>query len=233
MFVGVVVAVVLLSQWRWTAVKPRQAAEATPTAASGLALSFSAVANGPVVDAHAARLIALSVPVGESPSPAVKPGEPYVAMWTGLLSSGPRKIKESYRFSAEGTGHLTVTVNDKVVLDVTGDLSKSPSDLITIRKAKNRITAVYTPPATGAAAVRLMWARDDHADYFNPVPPTVFTHDATDASLVQHGKVRLGRELLTTMRCIACHQNLTGGVPELKQDAPNLTGVQRRVTPRS
>ena len=232
-FVSAVVSIVLIAQWSWTG-SPGRATAAEPAGggavlAPGLTLAFAPAPDGPAVDAHAARLVALDVPDGQSPSPMLKPG-PFVATWTGLLAT-PRKIKEDYRFAAAGTGHLRVTVNDKVVLDADGDLSAHPSDLVTLRKSRNRVTVTYRPPTTGPVGVRLLWARDDHPDYFNPVPPTVFTHDAAEAAYVQHGAVRMGRDLLATMRCVACHQNVTGTVPELKQDAPDLVGVGRRRRP--
>ena len=228
-----VVAIVLLAQWSWPrGVHHASAAEgdATPSVAPGLTLAFAADPSGPTVDERPARLVALSTVAGQLPSPMLRPG-PFVATWTGLMSSGPRKIKENYRFTAEGTGHLRVTINGKLVLDAVGDLSTHPSDLIELHKSRNKLTVAYQPPPTGPAVCRLLWARDDHPTYFNPVPPTVFTHDVADADYVQHGRVRLGRQLLTTMRCAACHQGVTGTVPELKQDAPNLADVGRRLKP--
>ena len=229
LFLSAVAAVVLLAQLPWTGTaRHAAAADATPsTAAPGLTLSFAA--DGPPADVREARLVALAVPPGGSPSPFLKPGA-FTATWTGLIAT-PRKIKEEYRFTAEGTGQLRVTLNDQPVLDLTGDLSAHPSDLVTLHKARNRLTVTYRPPADGPASVRLLWARDDHPDAFDPVPPTVFTHDATDAAFVRHGRLRLGRDLLASMRCIACHQGVAGTVPELHQDAPNLTDVQRRLRP--
>ncbi len=225
-FVALVATLVALSAVPWTG--DARAADATPPSPAGLALTF-ALPDGPAVDARTSCLVALAVPAGGTPSPMVPPG-PYVATWTGLLSS-PRHIKEGYRFSAEGAGQLKVTINDQVVLDATGDLAGHPSELVTIRKSKNKVTVTYRPPPTGDASVRLLWARDDHPDYFDPVPPIVFTHDVADDVLVQHGKVRLGRQLLTSMRCIACHQGISGSVPELKQDAPDLTSANARLRP--
>jgi cytochrome c2 len=229
-FVAIVVVVVLLAQLPWADwTHTAHADAATPAGvATGLTLTFAG--DGPVVDARDARLVALSVPVGGTPSPMLAPG-PFVATWTGLLAS-PRHIKEEYRFTAEGTGQLRVTINDQPVLDLTGDLSAHPSELVTLHKGKNRLTVTYRPPPTGDARLRLLWARDDHPDYFDPVPPGVFTHDVTDEVLVQHGRVRLGRELLTSMRCAACHQGVAGTVPELSQDAPDLTDVRSRLRPQ-
>jgi mono/diheme cytochrome c family protein len=225
-FVGLVVAFVAIAQMPWTG--GASAADATPASPAGLTLTFAAAA-GPAVDARVARLVALSVATGATPTPMLPPG-PFVATWTGFVAS-PRHIKEWYRFTAEGTGQLKVTVNDQLVLDVTGDLSAKPSELVLLHKSRNKLIVTYRPPASGAASLRLMWARDDHPDYFDPVPPTAFTHDPTDDALVQHGKVRLGRQLLTSMRCIACHQGISGTVPELKQDAPDLTGANARLRP--
>ena len=228
-FACLVAAAVLAAQLPWSRHARAAAAGNASPAVTGLTLTFAA-ADGPPLDARAARLVALSVPNGASPSPMLPPG-PFVATWTGLLAS-PRHIKEGYRFTAEGAGQLRVTINDQPVLDLTGDLSTHPSPIVTLHKGRNRLTVTYRPPPTGDAAVRLLWARDDHPDSFDPVPPTVFTHDAADPALVQHGRVRLGRELLTSMRCIACHQGVTGTVPELKQDAPDLTNVAARLRPQ-
>ena len=195
----------------------------------GLTLTFEA-ANGET-DARSARLVALLVPAGSPASPFLPIGT-FKATWTGIVTT---RIKDTYRFAAEGRGDLSVTINEKPVLDLhsgaTGDLTGKPTDPIVIKKGKNRIVVTYKSPEHGNAMIRLVYAPEGKP--MEPMPPTIFSHDAVDDILAAHSKIRVGREIFATMRCINCHQGVSGpspqSMPELKQDAPNLTDISKRL----
>ncbi len=225
-FVAGIVAIVIAAQL------PRlmrsRGADAPAVAAGGLVpgltLTFTS-ADGKTVDARDARLVSLMVPAGTPPS-AMLPAGRFTATWTGMLTS---KIRDEYKFGALGRGDLVVTLNQTKVLELHGDFAAQPSPAaFTIHKGKTRLVVTYTAPADGDAWVRLLWAAPDKI--LDPVPPNVFLHDTADDVLARHAEVRVGRDILVTMRCSACHQGIAGSVAELKQDAPNLTGIGDRLT---
>ena len=221
----------MLLPWRWSSHSARaQADNPAPAAANkldtGLTLSFQNSA-GETLDARPARLIALSVPAGQSASPLM-PAGPFQATWTGVLAN---KIKDTIRFAAEGRGDLTVTLNNKPVLELHGDLANHPTDPIVIRKGKNKLQVVYHAPADGDALVRLLWAPSG-----KPLEPVTLTtkqiqlvHDPADPLLVAHRPAREGLELVASLRCAACHQGFSSSMPEIRQDAPNLIDLKDRL----
>jgi mono/diheme cytochrome c family protein len=193
-----------------------------PKLVPGLTLSFQN-AKGETVDARDARLVALMVPAGTPASPMLDVG-PWQATWTGVVNT---KIKDTYRFAAEGRGDLSVTLNDKPLMELHGDLANHPTDPVQLKKGKNRIVVIYHSPADGDAKIRLLWAASDKP--MEPISPIFFTHDAGDDRLVKQASLRTGRELVASMRCAACHRGIDGNMPELKQDAPDLTDLKSRV----
>jgi cytochrome c551/c552 len=206
----------------------RSSAAAGPAVAPGglvpgLTLTFTS-ADGKTVDARDARLVSLMVPAGTPPSAMLAPGR-FTATWTGMVRS---KIHDDYTFGALGRGDLVVTLNDVKVLELHGDFANHPSPAFSIHKGKTRLVVTYTAPAEGDAWVRLLWAPPDKI--LDPVPPDYFLHDTAEDVLAKHQAMRVGRDILVTMRCSACHQGITGSVAELKQDAPNLTGIGDRLT---
>ncbi len=205
--------------WSNAADAPATAVVATKLS-PGLTLTFGS--NG-AVDARDARLVALLVPAGTPASPFLPVG-PFKATWTGVITT---RIKDTYRFAAEGRGTLSFTLNDKPVLNLTGDFTNQPSLAIVLKKGKNRLVVTYQSAADGDANVRLLWATEGKP--FEPIPPTSFSHDATNDVLARHTELRAGRELVATMRCMNCHQGTTGSMPESKQDAPNLTDIKSRL----
>ncbi len=227
-FIALILMFVTIAQQPWRWIRVARADDAPQAAAAklepGLQLAFED-AKGAVVDARQSRLIALRVPAGTSPVPLLSAGK-FTAVWTGIINT---KIKDTYRFAAEGRGDLTVTLNDKPLLELHGDLAGHPSEAILIRKGKNRVVVRYESPVDGDAVVRLMWAASGRP--MEPMSPAVFTHDAGDAALVAHESIRHGRELVATMRCIACHTGISGNMPELAEDAPNLAGIKDRLNP--
>ncbi len=177
-------------------------------------------ASGGSTDLRTARLAALYVPDQESASPFIAPG-PFTATWEGYIT---KDIWEKTTFSAEGSGALTVTLNDKAVLTCPGPDLAGPTGTIRVDKGRTRLRITYTAPATGVARARLFWETRDIPR--EPVPPTVFVHNVADkpfkAALKQHhGLAQLG-----ALRCTKCHQSdasaAAGGLPELATDAPDL-----------
>ncbi|HSV15824.1 MAG TPA: hypothetical protein VLI90_16295, partial [Tepidisphaeraceae bacterium] len=50
-----------------------------------------------------------------------------------------------------------------------------------------------------------------------------------------HASIGAGRELVASLRCVNCHKSdaaVTGGMPELRQDAPNLSVAAERLRPQ-
>ena len=193
---------------------------------TGLTLAFQD-ATGQTLDARDARLIALSVPAGQSASPLLPAGV-FQAVWSGVLTN---RIKDTCRFAAEGRGDLTVTLNDKTVLELHGGLTNHPAEPVVVRKGKNKLVVTYKSPADGDAMVRLLWAPSGKP--FEPVTMTTkqmqLVHDSADQVLVAHQALRAGVDLVASSRCAACHQGVTGSMPELQQDAPNLDNLKSRL----
>ena len=169
----------------------------------------------PVVDARAARLIALALPEG-----SVLPR----ATFEGFINL---KIRGDYTFIAHGSGACEVILNGQRILNVAGDdLSTERSAKVRLKKGANAITVRYEAPAKGPAALRLYWAeRDNPAE---PIPPTVLTHDVDDAEFQRHLTLRAGRELVAQLHCAKCHL-LDSGMPEAAADAPSLDNVGARL----
>ena len=180
-------------------------------------------------DVRAVRLAALRVEKNSAPSPFLAPGE-FKATWEGAIV---QRIKGDYSFLAVGRGTLKVTINDEVALDHSAsadDFAGKPGPVVKLKKGRNAIKVEYASPKDGDASVRLLWS----AREFIPetVPPAVFTHDASDKSLRERLRVRQGRELFGGLRCIRCHDPgaLTAdAMPELSQDAPDLTNAGARL----
>jgi cytochrome c551/c552 len=233
-FVFLVIAFIALMQlpWQWSGQASLALAD-QPAVAPGALMPGLVLClqdrTGKTLDAHDARLIALFVPAGQTVSPLM-PAGPFSATWTGLLTN---RIKDTCTFAAEGRGDLTVTLNDKPVLQLHGDFANHPADPAVIKKGKNKLVVVYHAPADGDATVRLFWAASG-----KPLEPVCATtkqmqlvHDSADPLIAAHQSVRQGRELLASMRCMACHQGITSSMPESQQDAPNLLDLKNRLNP--
>lgn len=203
---------------------------AETAAQQGLALTFESLAKnkepGTPPDTRPARLLALYVPQGAAPSPFT-PAGPFRATWEGDLNL---KLRERWGFRAEGRGKLTVTIDDKPVLQAEGDdLSKIAGEPVRLKKGANRLKAVYESPAQGDAEVRVFWFQTDLPP--EPIPPTVFSYDPA-----AHGTpVREGRFLLAEFRCTKCHAapgqvaSAPTAMPELAMDAPSLADAGARL----
>lgn len=182
----------------------------------GLTLSFASAGK---VDAREARLVGLHVPAGQAPTPFLPAGQ-FTAIWSGTIAS---PLRAQCAFSAQLTGEVKVTINGQAVLSSNAGAAEAKGETVQLKKGANELRVEYHSPATGDAMLRLYWSGKDFLP--EPVPPTVFMHDASD-ELTAATTLREGRLLFAQRRCIACHDGgdllpaRGEGMPELAQDAP-------------
>ena len=207
--------------------KPQKGPRLAPGQELGLALTFS---RGDLKDTRHARVVALDVPAGTPPS-AFLPAGPFRATWAGDLAI---PFRSDAVFSAAGRGTIKVEVNGKVALEGSGDdLAKLAGKETRLRKGANKLVVTYDSPPSGDAVIRLSWATEDFPR--EPIPPVALSHDAKDEPLAEGVRLREGRELVATLRCLKCHAPASpvakdgGGMPELATDAPNLGDAGARL----
>jgi mono/diheme cytochrome c family protein len=177
----------------------------------GVKLAFES-ADSAARDARHARLIALYVPQGEPPTPFL-PAGPFVATWSGDLNVD---LRDRFIFTFEGTGELELTINGQSIL--TAGERESPR--VRLSTGPNPFTARYRSPPRGPAQVRLLWQGSEFPR--EPIPPTVLTHDAADVEVRTGERLRRGRDLLATGRCLRCHTPPGPVAQDLVRDAPAL-----------
>lgn len=188
---------------------------------SGALVTFE---SGGAKDARHARLVALYVPEGQPPSPFLPPG-PFTATWEGTLAVD---IGTDCVFTAEGRGSVRLSINGADVLEARGpDLAAAEGKGAFLKKGKNRLSVRYASPEKGDAAFRLFWASTDFAR--EPVPPVALGHDPAAPALVQGRRLREGREIVASRRCLRCHEDPAKGMPELEMDAPSLLDAGARL----
>lgn len=215
---------------------PSAAPDPAAPLARGLILTLTSETQTPgsaayAKDVQSSRLLALHIPKGQRGSPFL-PEPAYHARWDGAINVG---LRGRYTFSVEGRGQFTLTINGTKVLESKdGDLGKTPAaEKIRLNKGENIIVAEYQWSTREGADVRVFWQSDEFPR--EPIPPMVFTHDPKHQFLVEGSRLREGRELFATLRCVKCH--LTGDLdkavdqrmPELSADAPRLTDVASRL----
>jgi mono/diheme cytochrome c family protein len=205
----------------------RPAAPPLPEAKDQIVLGLTLhLEGGGVQDARDARLAALYVPEGSSPSSFVPPG-PFKAVWEGFISVD---LATDCEFSAAGNGSLDVRVAEKPALGAKGDdFSGAAGKSVRLRKGRNKLQVTYESPAKGDAFVRLYWSSTDFPR--EPLPPLALSHNAAAQPLRAQRRLREGRELLANRRCLKCHTGEQKGMPELDQDAPSLAEAGARLHP--
>jgi mono/diheme cytochrome c family protein len=198
--------------------------EAKDQLVPGLALQVEA---GGLQDVRSVRLAALYVPEGTPASPFVAPG-PFKATWEGFISVD---LATDTIFSAAGNGSVTVTAADKPALTAKGDdLSTVEGPSVRLRKGRNKLVVKYESPAKGDAFLRLSWMSSDFPR--EPLPPLALSHNVNAAPVRSQRRVREGREIVATRRCLKCHTtDAKAGMPELAMDAPSLAEAGARLNP--
>jgi len=180
-------------------------------------------------DTRVSRLLAIDVPAGACPSLFAPPGR-FRATFEGDLVL---RLRDFYGFFAQGRGKLSLKINDRPVLDISGEFPNAAGQPVRLNKGKNHLVAVYESPETGEAEFRLFWV--PRGQLPEPVPSVMFSHNAADNALVEGQRLREGRFLLAQFRCTKCHdadvQETRGmqAMPELGQDAPSLSDIGSRL----
>jgi mono/diheme cytochrome c family protein len=157
---------------------------------------------------------------GKPVTPFLPAGQ-FTAVFEGNINGD---LRSEYFFKAEELGGtLKLEVNNAVVLDTStsGTLSKKAQ----INKGANAVRATFTPPAKGAAFVRVGWT--EKGTNANPIPNTWITH-ASAPELQKAETAYLGRELFLEYRCVRCHTETTSLPPESSMDAPTFDGIGAR-----
>ena len=180
-------------------------------------------------DVRRSRLAALYVAHGDPVSP-LQPAGPFQVRWRGFLKMD---LSEEVRFRVEGRGTVRLRVEEHTVsFEQEQDMLKpAPSGPVSLRGGLNRIEIDYESPGTGDAVLRLKWSSPYRVE--EPLPPSVFVHDAQDQALQEGESVRRGRQLFAGGHCNRCHFPWEhfgdSAMPELDFAAPSLDGVGSRL----
>ncbi len=141
------------------------------------------------------------------------------------------KLRGKYTITASGRGKLKIKVNDAIVLESEGeDFSKTKGKVASLNK-RNTILVEYESPKKGDAWMRIYWESEKFRR--EPIPNEVLKHDRNATPVRLGRRLREGRELWVTMRCLKCHQAeewpKTTSMPELDMDAPSLADIGGRL----
>jgi cytochrome c2 len=141
-------------------------------------------------------------------------------------------LNDTMVFETEGRGSATLKVEGQVVLDAAApELKDARSRPVALRSGLNRFELDYASPREGNAQLRLAWSSKRVGK--EPLPPTVFVHDAGSPGLAVSSLVREGRTLFAQHRCARCHKPdaawKTTAMPELAADAPSFDGIGSRL----
>ena len=124
----------------------------------------------PYPDARLARNIAIYIPQNTPPSDFTPPG-PFRATFKGDLNL---RLRSYLRFSAEGHGKLTLSLNGAVVLEASGDdLSKTTSNEVRAQQRQKHARGRIRKPPAGDASLRLFWSSKTFLP--EPLPPNLLT----------------------------------------------------------
>lgn len=203
---------------------------AKPSPEPGLELTIEA--NGDGRDTRISRLLALRVPRSTPPASGLEPG-PFRATWRGFLDV---EFFDDYTFSAQGNGSLRLEVDGVTVFEARGeDLAETEPRTVELEGGRLEIVARYESPPDGDARLRVLWSSYDFPP--EPISPALFRHASGSPALEAATRVRRGREIVATRRCLACHAapeptpDPARGMPELRADAPRLDRVGNLLRP--
>ncbi|MFO1511788.1 MAG: hypothetical protein U1F83_02575 [Verrucomicrobiota bacterium] len=204
---------------------PVKVAQASP----GLIQTFTSATKPGQPDTRRSRLAALFVPAGSAPTPFLDAG-PFRCRWEGFLKL---ELNDEITFETEGWGSAaTLKLNGEAVLEAReGKLRGVRSKPVALRSGLNRFELEYQSPPEGAAEFRLAWSSKRVPS--EPIPATVFVHDADNARLRERQLARDGRRIFAEHQCAKCHQPPspwpTTAMPELAADAPAFDGIGSRL----
>ncbi|WP_414662100.1 DUF6797 domain-containing protein [Horticoccus sp. 23ND18S-11] len=195
--------------------------ETAPVGERGLVMTFTAE----ITDTVRVDQLALTVPAGASPSVFIAGGRPFGAAWQGSLIVPER---DDYTFALEGAGTVSLQIDGRTVLS--GELPLKAAVPVTLTKGPHAIFCSYRSPAAGDPRVRLLWSSSQFRA--EPVPATAFRH-LPGAELASWAKVRTGREVFATARCVNCHAPRNGLsrdlTPELLATIPGFQNAGNRL----
>ncbi len=122
---------------------------ATEEIAPGLTVTFK---NASGKDVRDARLAAIYVPEGASPTPFLEPG-PFTATWEGFVNAD---LGTDCTFSARGRGRLTITVNDEVAFEAEGeDFSTAIGEEMFLKNISSPVAVEKSSPSASSATSSL------------------------------------------------------------------------------
>jgi mono/diheme cytochrome c family protein len=149
-----------------------------------------------------ARLLALAVERGETPTPFVSPGL-FRATFEAVVSL---PLRERYQFRIEGRGSCTLTINGEQVLQ--GSLRAGrpllTKEAVRLKKGDNQIRVVFESSAVGDGQFRLSWSGPDFG--FEPPAPESLSH-AASAELTAGRQLEQGMQAFVARRCALCHES--------------------------
>lgn len=166
-----------------------------------------------------ARMPALYVEKGAPPTQGMSPG-PFSAEFTGSLIIEKRS---RLTFSFEGSGSVTLLINDEETLKLSGELSTAESKQLRLNPGEHALKINYQSPADGSASFRLFWA--ERRDFpREPIPASAFKPTSSPLNPAH---------LAAAHNCTHCHETEDLGpyaMPELTHAGPDLTHIGDRVT---
>jgi len=182
--------------------------------------------QGGETDTRIDRMVALSVPAGQPPTPFLNAGK-FDAEWKGSI-----ELKERKRlyFSFEGIGMAVLTLGGEEILTEEGALGAAKTKRLRLNPGLHEIRVSYRSAEDGSGSLRLYWEEEGMPR--QTIPPTAFTAAATDEAKL--GELRRhGRVVFTQQHCAKCHAPEGGfgpsPMPETGEIAPILAGIGDRV----
>lgn len=168
----------------------------------------------------------------EVPHPALSP-EGLRAHYYGVLNV---QKPGSYRFSATGSGKLTLKINGTVVLDteLDAELSQPTEEWTQLDFGPSWIEAVFVRSETSPPALRTFWERQ--GDFREPISALQLRHNLDQDLELRESAVAIyerGREVFTQSRCDACHSIEPDHYLARRSLglAPDLTNLGKRIQP--
>ncbi len=171
------------------------------------------------VDLLPSRLLACGFTANERPTSLLEPGQ-FEFRAEGFVKA---PISGEYRFRVDAASPAELHINAQAI-------GNSPT-AVRLHKGYNRVELVADSSPQGALTCRVFWESDTFAE--EPVPATVWYHDAESALALTRRQIHQGRELVENFQCVRCHsanQVVQANAPETH--APDLKALKGRVTDR-